>query len=838
MQAISILGGRALKKMKKIAATALAMGLIIPQATPAISYAAVNEDVVQLRILETTDLHSNMMNYDYYQDKESLTFGFAKTATLIKKAKEEADNSLLFDNGDLIQGSPMGDYVAKVNKLENGEVHPVYKAMNLVGYDAGNLGNHEFNYGLEFLDRTLKGAAFPYVNSNVYIDDQDQDETNDENAFTPYIIMDKEVTDEDGEKHTLKVGVIGFVPPQITTWDAQRIGGEVIAKDIVETAKKFVPQMKAEGAELIVAIPHSGIDASANGTNEENAVYNLSKVEGIDAILFGHSHATFPSAKYAEVPGADIEKGTLNGVATVQAGMWGDNLGLIDMTLEKKDGKWTITDSQSSTRQIYVKDSSGTNSLADADQDVIEAVKQEHEATIEYMKGELGQTTAPINSYFSQVKDNEAMQVLNAAQKWYTENAIQGTEFEGLPVLSAAAPFKAGTRDNVDYYTDIPAGPLQIKNAADLYLYDNNVLNAIVINGAQLKEWLEMTAGQFNQIKKGTMEEQNIINSEYRSYNFDVIDGVSYQVDVLQPAKYDTKGQLVNEKANRIVNLQFEGKPVDPEQKFVVATNDYRASGSFPGVKGSEIIVHAPESSREVVAAYIVEKGTIDPTPDMNWTFKEIKGNVNVYFLSSPKAKDLIGENDNFSYIDMDPSGFAKYDLNIDTGKAHEFKDVAPGHWAKTYIDALVEQGLVNGKSETEFAPEAKLTRGQFIAMIVRAMGLSDGTVGLAKEVQIAYENGITNLTPKQFGANNEITREQMAAMIVRAHEKKTGEDFTATKKPSYKDAKKISKGLVAEVEAAYELGFMTGNTNNTFSPKVSANRAQGAKVIYTFIQE
>lgn len=838
MQAITIIGGRTLKKMKKIAATAMAMGLIAPIATPAISSAAVNEDVVQLRILETTDLHSNMMNYDYYQDRESLTFGFAKTATLIKKAKEEAENSLLFDNGDLIQGSPMGDYVAKINKLENGEVHPVYKAMNQLGYDAGNLGNHEFNYGLEFLDRTLKGAAFPYVNANVYIDDQDQDETNDKNKFTPYLILDKEVTDEDGEKHTIKVGVIGFVPPQITTWDAQRIAGQVIAKDIVETAKKFVPQMKAEGAELIVAIPHSGIDTTANGTNEENAVYNLSKVEGIDAILFGHSHATFPSSKYAGLEGADIEKGTLNGVATVQAGMWGDNLGLIDMTLEKKDGKWTITNSKSSTRQIYVKDTTGTTSLADADQGVVDAIKHEHEATIEYMKGELGHTTGPINSYFSQIKDNEAIQVLNAAQKWYTEKAIQGTEFEDLPVLSAAAPFKAGTRDNVDYYTDIAEGPLQIKNAADLYLYDNNVLNAIVITGAQLKEWLEMTSGQFNQIKKGTKEEQNIINGDYRSYNFDVIDGVTYQVDVTQPAKYDSKGALVNEKANRIVNLQFEGKQVDPAQKFVVATNDYRASGSFPGVKGSEIIVRSPESSREVVAAYVVEKGTIDPTTDMNWTFKEINGNVNVYFLSSPKAKELVQPTDNFNYVGMDPSGFAKYDLNIDTGKAHEFKDVVPGHWAKTYIESLVEQGLVNGKNASEFAPEEKLTRGQFIAMIVRAMGLSDGTVGLAKEIEIAYENGITTLTPKQFGANNEITREQMAAMIVRAYEKKTGKDFTATKKASYKDAKKISKGLVAEVDAAYELGLMTGNTNNTFSPKVSANRAQGAKVIYTFLQK
>jgi 2',3'-cyclic-nucleotide 2'-phosphodiesterase / 3'-nucleotidase len=833
-------------KSKTIASAALALGLIIPQVSPVVSYAEVmNTDVVQLRILETTDLHSNMMNYDYYQDKEVVNFGFAKTATLIKQAKAEAKNSLLFDNGDLIQGSPLGDYIAKVNKLENGETHPVYKAMNQLGYDAGNLGNHEFNYGLDFLDRTLKGAKFPYTNANVYVDDKDQDPTNDKNAFTPYLLLDREVVDEDGEKHMIKVGVIGFVPPQITQWDASRIGGQVIAKDIVDTAKKFVPEMKEKGADIIVAIPHSGIDATANGQNEENAVYNLSKVEGINAILFGHSHATFPSSKYAGLEGADLEKGTLNGVPTVQAGMWGDNLGLIDLTIEKVDGKWAVKDSKSSTRQIFTKVNNVNTSAVDADQGVIDSIKHEHEATIEYMKGALGKTTGPINSYFSQIKDNEAIQVLNAAQKWYTQKAIQGTEFEGLPVLSAAAPFKAGTRDNPNYYTDVAKGTLMIKNAADLYLYDNNTLQAIVVTGAQLKEWLEMSAGQFNQIKTDTTDEQNLVNGDYRSYNFDVIDGVTYEVDVTQPAKYDAKGVVANADSGRIVNLQFDGKAINPEQKFVVATNDYRASGTFPGVKGSEIIVKAPESSREVVVNYVLEVGTVNPNPDMNWTFKTIDQDVNVFFLSSPLGQKHVKSTDNYKYVSTQADGFAKYamDMKVKATKApdavaKEFVDVPAGHWAKSYIDALSADGLVAGVSDTKFNPEGKVTRGQFIAMIVRAMGLSDGTVGVAKEIEIGYKNGITNQSPANFGGNNEITREQMAAMIVRAYEKKTGKEFTATTTAAYKDANKISKSLASEVAAAKELGFMIGNGNGTFTPKATANRGQGAKVVYEFLNK
>ena len=847
-----------MKKIRKIAATALALGLIVPQATPSISYAEVmDEDVVKLRILETTDLHSNMMNYDYYQDKQVLNFGFAKTATLIKKAKEEAKNSLLFDNGDLIQGSPMGDYVAKVNKLENGETHPVYKAMNLMGYDAGNLGNHEFNYGLEFLDRTLKGAKFPYVNANVYIDDA----TDDKNAFTPYVILDKEVTDEDGETHTLKVGVIGFVPPQITQWDAARIGGKVIAKDIIETANKFVPEMKENGADLIVAIPHSGIDATSTGQNEENAVYNLSKIEGIDAILFGHSHATFPSAKYAGLEGADLVKGTLNGVATVQAGMWGDNLGLIDMTIEKDaEGKWAIKDSQSSTRQIFTKDSTGTHSNADADQAVVDAVKHEHEATIEYMKGELGQTTAPINSYFSQIKDNEAIQVLNAAQKWYTEKAIQGTPYEKLPVLSAAAPFKAGTRDNPNYYTNVPAGTLQIKNAADLYLYDNNTLQAIVVTGAQLKEWLEMSSGQFNQIKLDSTEEQNIVNGEYRSYNFDVIDGVTYEIDVTKPAKYDGSGKVVNAESSRIVNLQFDGKPINPEQQFVVATNDYRASGSFPGVKGSEIIVKAPESSREVVSAYVVEKKVIDPTPDLNWSFKTTSEDVKVYFLSSPEGQPHVKATDNYKYVATQADGFAKYALDMkvkatnpvppqnpgepqkpEPGELPEkFKDVNKNYWAFEFIAELTEAGIIKGKSADQFDPSGNVTRGQFVSLLARTLKLEatkdhpfkDVAGALEADIAAAYEAGITaGLTSDKFDPNAPINREQMAAMLVRAYEVKTGKKYDPQAPAKFTDAEKASNFAKDSINAVNELGFMVG-IGGEFQPKNKATRAQAAKVV------
>src|SRR5690606_10038302 len=168
-------------------------------------------------------------------------------------------------------------------------------------------------------------------------------------------------------------------------------------------------------------------------------------------------------------------------------------------------------------------------------------------------------------------------------QKWYVEEQLKGSEYANLPILSADAPFKAGGRNGANYYTDIPAGEVAIKNVADLYVFDNTV-NALVMTRAPVKEWLEMSAGQFNQIDPASTEQQDLINPEFRTYNFDVIDGVTYEIDVTQPAKYDYAGKTINADANRIVNLQFDGKDIDPEQKFIVVTNNYRGSGSFPGV--------------------------------------------------------------------------------------------------------------------------------------------------------------------------------------------------------------------------------------------------------------
>ncbi|MDR4193377.1 bifunctional 2',3'-cyclic-nucleotide 2'-phosphodiesterase/3'-nucleotidase [Bacillus cereus] len=657
-----------MKKSKKMLAGAtLAIGVIAPQVMPATAHADENtgESTVKLRILETSDIHVNLMNYDYYQTKTDNKVGLVQTATLVNKAREEVKNSVLFDDGDALQGTPLGDYVANKikdkdpkNPVDPNYVHPLYRVMNLMKYDVISLGNHEFNYGLDYLKEVTSKTKIPVINSNVYIDDHDGNDENDEHYFDrPYHILEKEVVDEAGQKQIVKIGVMGFVPPQIMNWDKANLEGQVKAKDIVETAKKMVPKMKAEGADVIVALAHSGVDKSGYNVGMENASYYLTEVPDIDAVLMGHSHT--------EVQ--DI----FNGVPVVMPGVFGSNLGIIDMQLKKVNGKWEVQKkNQSKPALRKIADSKG-NPLVESDQKLVNEIKDEHEKTIEYVNTPVGETKAPINSYFSLVQDDPSVQIVTNAQKWYVEQELKKPEYEkikDIPVLSAGAPFKAGGRNGAAYYTDIPAGTLAIKNVADLYVYPNT-LYAVKVNGAQVKEWLEMSAGQFNQIDPKPKEkiEQQLVNTGYPTYNFDIIDGLKYEIDVTQPPKYDKDGKVVNANTNRIVNMTYEGKLVADDQEFIVATNNYRGSSqTFPGVSKGEVVYQSQDETRQIIVKYMQETPVINPTADQNWTFKPIVADKLITtFDSSPKAKEYIKKDGKISYVGPSENEFAKYAIDI-----------------------------------------------------------------------------------------------------------------------------------------------------------------------------
>ena len=609
---------------------------------------------VDVRILATTDLHTNLVNYDYYQDKPAENVGLAKTAVLIEEAKKENSNTLLVDNGDTIQGTPLGTYKAIVNPVKEGEQHPMYAALQKLGFEAGTLGNHEFNYGLDYLKRVIDTAGMPIVNANVV------DPKTGAYVYDPYKIINKTFVDKTGRKTTVKIGVTGIVPPQILSWDKANLEGKIQVNDSVEAIQKIIPEMRKAGADITLVLSHSGIGDDKYEKGEENEGYQIASLPGVDAVVTGHSHAEFPSGNgtgfYEKYAGVDGVNGKINGTPVTMAGKYGDHLGIIDLNLIYKNGKWTVANSKGSIRKIHTKSK-------DADERIKEIAKTAHEGTIQYVRQQVGTTTAPITSYFALVKDDPSVQIVNNAQIWYAKKELAGTPEGNLPILSAAAPFKAGTRGDATAYTDIPAGPIAIKNVADLYLYDN-VTAILKVTGAQLKEWLEMSAGQFNTIDPTKKEAQQLINPSYRTYNFDVIDGVTYEYDVTQPNKYDREGKLIHPDASRVRNLKYQGKDVRPDQEFIVVTNNYRANGKFPGVRDASLNRLLGLENRQVIINYILDVKNINPSADKNWHFtNSIKG-LDVRFLTADKSKDLVGTDGDIQYLaSSDQEGFGEYRL-------------------------------------------------------------------------------------------------------------------------------------------------------------------------------
>lgn len=616
-------------KMKTALKWTIATALVLPATLPLHApNVLASEDVVKLRFLETTDLHTNITNYDYFQDKVDNTIGLTKVATLIKQHRAEAgaDNTFLFDNGDTLQGTPFGDYVREVHQNNPGTFeHPMYKAMAALDYDAVTLGNHEFNFGLEFLYDVMEGSKgkLRFVTSNVK-DLEGNPIVSKFNVDGQEVqIIERTVTDTDGETHTIKVGVFGVVPPKIMSWDSGNLQGRVTAENIIPSAREAVSKLKAQGADVVVALAHSGIGESAaladeQRDDEENVGYALTKIDGLDMVMTGHQHGRFPDANgmFASFPNVDMAKGTINGKPVVMANNQGKDLGVIDFELEKVGGAWRVLDATAKLDTITA------NTPVDAEIQAL--IEDDHRATIEYINRPVGEIQDDIQSYFALVRDDSSVQFVTNAQKWFVEKELETNPdlapYKGLPLLSAGAPFKAGGRELTDagYYTNIPKGQIALKNVADLYVYPNT-LEVVKVTGQDVMDWLEMSAGAYKEVKA---DGEPLLNLAFRSYNFDILDGLTYEIDVTGPAKFDVGGKLVNASANRVKNVEYNGKPISMDQEFLVATNNYRAgSSSFPGLNGGNSIVYrSAYETRNVISDYIIaSRGAVDYKADDNW---------------------------------------------------------------------------------------------------------------------------------------------------------------------------------------------------------------------------
>ncbi|MBB3227980.1 2',3'-cyclic-nucleotide 2'-phosphodiesterase/3'-nucleotidase [Luteibacter sp. Sphag1AF] len=653
-----------------LSAALLAACAAAPGSKPAATTTAPQGAKLDLAILETTDVHSNILSYDYYKQKDDPTLGYERVATLIRNARKEFPNTFLFDSGDTIQGTVLADYQATVKPIGCDTELSMYRAMDALGYDGGTAGNHEFNYGLSFLsqvtgtpmnveggsDKACAGPHFPLVLSNVF-------SARDENPiFKPWTIVEKTVTATTPDGKTvnvpLRVGIIGFTPPPIMEWDKRNLEGKVTVTGVMEAARRYMPEVQAQHPDLIIGILHGGLNTEPYSPTMENGGWYLAGVPGMDALLLGHSHTEFPGPHYAGMAEVDAKRGLVRGVPAVMGGFFGKDLGVIRMTLKREGDHWVVdkSASHSEVRPICAK----KDDCVAPDPSIAPLVSDAHQAAVAYVNTPIGSSDHRMSSYFADVGDMSALSVVTAAQRDYVTEQLgrEHPELKNVPVLSSASAFRTGFGGPEDF-TDVEAGPLTIRNAADLYFYPNT-LAAVKVDGKGLKAWLETSATRFNRIDSKTTAAQPLISKKLPGYNFDQIQGgIQYVIDLSRPD------------GERITSLRYKGKPVKPDQTFVVVTNNYRASGggSFPGLDGSNIVLNAPDGNREVVIHWIEAKKNITraDVEKTSWRFAPMKTAGDVTFVSASGKEDVARESGlkNVRQLKDNGDGTAVYTIDL-----------------------------------------------------------------------------------------------------------------------------------------------------------------------------
>ncbi|WP_158569216.1 bifunctional 2',3'-cyclic-nucleotide 2'-phosphodiesterase/3'-nucleotidase [Pseudotabrizicola alkalilacus] len=587
---------------------------------------------VQLRVLATSDLHMNLSGHDYHADTPCVRKGLCLTASLIAQARREVAGAVLLDNGDFLQGSPLGDYVARTAL----HPHPMMQAMGQLRYDAVNLGNHEFSHGIGTLAAALAEAAFPILSANTI----PREDSPLAPLIRPWTIVERRLSDQYGTAHLIRLGVIGVLPPETEIWDRQAIGGHVKMCPMAETVARHIPELRAAGADVAVVLAHCGISATPPGGPPQDGALDIAAIDGVDAIVMGHVHMVFPGPGLTAQPGMDTQSATLHGKPAVMPGFFGSHLGVIDLELARSPDGWRVTGHRVEARAIACRDEAGSPvALVVPDASLTEQVRQVHQATRAWARKPVGRTAQAIHSFFAMVTDCPSVQIVNQAQSAYVAARLAGGPLAHLPVLSATAPFKAGGLGGPEHYTYIPPGDILLRHAADLYIHPNTIM-ALRLTGAAVRNWLERSVRGYRQITPG-LADQPLFDPDLPSFVYDTIGGLSYEID-LTAAPSDRGG-------HRIRNPCWQNRPIDPAQEFILATNSYRGSGNdgYAPVESASVVLDEQTPNRDILIAYmqrlLSESGAaLRPEPPA-WRFQPVPG-TSVAFDTSPMAAFCLGE--------------------------------------------------------------------------------------------------------------------------------------------------------------------------------------------------
>ncbi|MFE0698605.1 bifunctional metallophosphatase/5'-nucleotidase [Streptomyces sp. NPDC058872] len=535
-------------------------------------------------VMGTTDLHGNVFNWDYFTDKEfddkaHNDVGLAKISTLVNRVRTEKGrgNTLLIDAGDTIQGTQLSYYYAKVDPITRagGPVHPMARAMNAIGYDAAALGNHEFNYGIPVLRKFEEQCDFPLLGANAL------DAKSLRPAFPPYSMH--RLRTPHGKD--VRVAVLGLTNPGIAIWDKANVTGKMVFPGLEEQAAKWVPKLRSMGADVVVVSAHSGSSGTSSYGDQLPYVENAAglvaeRVPGIDAILVGHAHTEIPEYRVAN-------EETGREVVLSEPLKWGQRLTLFDFDLVWERGRWVV---EGVGARVL------NSNAVEEDPEITGLLAEEHREVVAYVNQVIGTSTEAMTTVEAPWKDEPIIDLINVVQAETVREGLAGGAYAGLPVLSQASCFSRTAR--------IPAGQVTIKDAAGLYPFENT-LEARLLTGAQVKDYLEYSAKYYVQTPPGVpVDTAKLTNADGTpDYNYDAVSGLTYEVDIAKPV------------GSRIVGLAFEGRPLDPAAQFVLAVNNYRASGggAFPHVANAPQLWTDSNEIRNTIIQWVKAKGTVDP---------------------------------------------------------------------------------------------------------------------------------------------------------------------------------------------------------------------------------
>ncbi|MCG0285144.1 bifunctional UDP-sugar hydrolase/5'-nucleotidase [Streptomyces sp. PSAA01] len=553
-------------------------------------------------VMGTTDLHGNVFNWDYFTDAEfddtaHNDVGLAKISTLVDQVRKEKGrrNTLLIDAGDTIQGTQLSYYYARVDPITGGggPVHPMAQAMNAIGYDAAALGNHEFNYGIPVLRKFEEQCDFPLLGANAL------DAKTLRPAFAPYWMT--RLRTPCGRD--VKVAVLGLTNPGIAIWDKVNVQGKMTFPGLEEQAAKWVPRLRSMGADVVIVSAHSGTSGTSSYGDQVPYVENAAalvaeKVAGIDAILVGHAHVEIPESRV-------VNKETGREVVLSEPLKWGQRLTIFDFELEWERGRWQVA---SVSAKVL------NSNTAEEDPRIVGLLGDEHKKVVGYVNQTIGTCSAAMTATEAPYKDVPILDFINHVQSETVKAALAGTEYAALPVLSQASCFSRTAA--------IPAGDVTIRQVAGLYPFENT-LEARVLTGAQLKEYLEFSARYYVQTPAGgDVDPSKLTNADNTpDYNYDVVGGLTYEIDIAKAP------------GSRIAKLSFEGKPIDEKARFVLAVNNYRASGggNFPHVASAKQVWANSEEIRNTIIAWVQAEKSIEVSRFASVDWKLTRDGVPVF---------------------------------------------------------------------------------------------------------------------------------------------------------------------------------------------------------------